>query len=44
MASRMTAIIMACASVIAYIVGEGLEDSDREECIEYIEDEENNDP
>lgn len=35
----MTAIIMAGASVIAYIVGEGLVDAAREEGIEYIEEE-----
>ena len=36
----MTAIIMAGASVIAYILGEGLLDAAREEGIEYIEEEE----
>ncbi len=39
-AAQMTAIIMAGASVIAYIVGEGLVDAAREEGIEYIEEDE----
>lgn len=40
--AQMTMIIMAGASVIAYIVCEGLVDVAREEGIEYIEEEDEN--